>query len=438
MLTLQRKWITPSEIISVLLITTPYVLASLFSYQEHTTPTGQLAASQLLKAITEDIPTPKATLSSFEPGVLSTCAITSVVLMLMGLGGRYLNTTAPPDRRKESNSTAVEKTGLNQVTLSTARTVLGRILSVALPLYAAAKLGANRVTLIMLVTLATGLITIDGKGANLTNSKNFKRLLLNQRWTLASILLQIGSDFMGLTYQSAMSSAWMGYIALGVSILALPPPFPSSKPKTCAATSVNSPSRSADSAVLARPDTLKPTDITLSPLICTSEDTKLTLVAGGLLAILSIIILSISKTSAGALRSTPLAWLFLSACATVLSYTIAQPQSIRHSKGLGLVLGSLLCALLSFEFHHDSWISIAYQGVFISISFAATKQDTQSLFFDSSRSRNNDHGHHHPHAAHHDHPSRFSEALLCLFQQWPLLHSILAEKDSRRIFYFMR
>lgn len=37
-----------------------------------------------------------------------------------------------------------------------------------------------------------------------------------------------------------------------------------------------------------------------------------------------------------------------------------------------------------------------------------------------------------------DHLSVVTRFLLNRVQQWPLLHSILAEKDSRRIFYFMR
>ncbi|KAL3421112.1 cation efflux protein zinc transporter [Phlyctema vagabunda] len=58
--------------------------------------------------------------------------------------------------------------------------------------------------------------------------------------------------------------------------------------------------------------------------------------------------------------------------------------------------------------------------------------------------------HHHDHAHDHDHDhhnhshgttletrSRFTNRLLPLVQGYPLLHTILAEKDSRRIFYFM-
>jgi zinc transporter 5/7 len=35
-------------------------------------------------------------------------------------------------------------------------------------------------------------------------------------------------------------------------------------------------------------------------------------------------------------------------------------------------------------------------------------------------------------------PSRFTSLILPQSEKWPLLHSILIEKDSRRIFYFMR
>lgn len=42
-----------------------------------------------------------------------------------------------------------------------------------------------------------------------------------------------------------------------------------------------------------------------------------------------------------------------------------------------------------------------------------------------------------PHTAHGENHSRLTQYLLQTFQHRPLLHSILVEKDSRRIFYFM-
>ena len=428
-----------------MLIFLPLLLASLFRYDGQTIQsiTEQSTTSPLVKSVTETIPISKDTLSAFESGILSTCAITSAVLLLMGLGGRLFVMRNEPDRKKKSypNSADAEKPQVKQITFSTLHSIFGRILSVALPFYATARLGTSRVTLIMLIALATNLMAIDGKGVDLKSIKGWKRLLLRQRWSLSSILLQVGCDFVGLTNQSGVSAAWMGYVALGISIAALPPPFPSSKPKSSAVTSTAVQPRSAGSAILAKPDVVNATDITLSPLICTAEDTKLTLIAGGLLTILSCAIFLGFEGGADALHPEPLGWFIISVCATLLSYTFAQPQSIRNGKGLGLALGALLCTLLSTVLHHDLWTSFAHQGVFIGISIAATKQDTQSVFSTSTHSHHDHHTHHHPETldtSHHSQPSRFSEALLRLFQHWPLLHSILAEKDSRRIFYFMR
>ena len=64
---------------------------------------------------------------------------------------------------------------------------------------------------------------------------------------------------------------------------------------------------------------------------------------------------------------------------------------------------------------------------------------------------NHDHDHHHDHHGHdhghghdhhgHDHSvkrSKFTTFLLTYTARWPLLHAVMTEKDSRRIFYFMR
>lgn len=45
------------------------------------------------------------------------------------------------------------------------------------------------------------------------------------------------------------------------------------------------------------------------------------------------------------------------------------------------------------------------------------------------------HSHKHSHAA--EPRSKFTSLLLPLVMRWPLVHTIMAEKDSRRIFYFM-
>jgi zinc transporter 5/7 len=48
------------------------------------------------------------------------------------------------------------------------------------------------------------------------------------------------------------------------------------------------------------------------------------------------------------------------------------------------------------------------------------------------------HGHVHTHTSSGGPRSKFTTFLLPFVRKWPLLHTILADKDSRRIFYFMR
>jgi solute carrier family 30 (zinc transporter), member 5/7 len=53
-------------------------------------------------------------------------------------------------------------------------------------------------------------------------------------------------------------------------------------------------------------------------------------------------------------------------------------------------------------------------------------------------SYHNHHGHPHDHTLPVEPRSRITNFLLPFVLRWPLLHTIIAEKDSRRIFYFMR
>ncbi|GAB1319214.1 Putative zinc transporter msc2 [Madurella fahalii] len=54
-----------------------------------------------------------------------------------------------------------------------------------------------------------------------------------------------------------------------------------------------------------------------------------------------------------------------------------------------------------------------------------------------ARSRAHSHSHSHHHHDHSAQRSKFTSLLLQYTSRWPLLHAVLTEKDSRRIFYFM-
>lgn len=373
--------------------------------------------------------------------LLSACCLTSMTLILVGLRGKIGGIPKVLDRRKHSSSKSNLENNLG------ARKIFERMISVGLPYLATMKLGGDRVALIMLLALHADITHAEDEITDLLSIKGWKRLLAHRRWTLVSILLQMCCDLIGLTNYSSVWNTCFGYLALAVSILYISPPFPSLKSKGSTTTSFSSISASPTPQVLATQwetrNSAKPVSdalVVTSPLICTKRDTNLTIAAGSALGALTCIISFFSRENVGVSSVVEVGFGFLSACAAAISFQWVQPHSLRQNSGLGLLFGSLTYLVLLAIPRSDTWESIAYQGAFIGISFAATKLDSH-LTLTTSHSKNLDH--HHPHrlhqyAKHEGMPSRFSEFLLRSFRNWPLLHSILAEKDSRRIFYFMR
>ena len=346
------------------------------------------------------------------------------------------------DRRKKSlvGIEDAEKTNWTDI----ARTISGRILTVGLPFYATSQLGAARVGLVMLVGLASNITAIDNEATDLTKAQGWKRLLSHRRWTLASIILQILCDLSGLTIDSKAFDIWLGYLALGLSVLVLPPPFPSSRPKVSVATSSGHGSESKPSAVHSTPwetspqlEPRSPKMHLVSPMISSQQDVDITL-WGGLALLMFSLTINLLYNHSQALSMAQLFWNSISGVAAAVVLTGAEPKSLRSNKGLGLVLGSLTSSLALTQLGGGTWDSFAYQSILVGIAFAALKYDIYRA--SSLSSRSNHHHHHHPPKTQiHEHGqmSRFSAYLIQRIPQWPLLHSILAEKDSRRIFYFM-
>ena len=425
------KSITTTEAVSSILVPLPYVLAS-------------LAFGALLQSQSKESELPhSARLDLYARNELPiVCSLTSITLMAVGLKGKIWKPPANLDRRKKSlgGIQDAEKPRLGDM----ARRIAGRILTVGLPFYATSKLGAARVGLVMLVGLASNILAIEDEVTDLTRVQGWRRLLTHRRWTVASILFQLVCDLTGLTNQSGAINNLLGYIALGLSVLILPPPFPSARPKTSVVTSSALASEAKTSTVLATPwetpQQLAPRSTKMhiiSPMISSPQDVSLTLWSGAAIGILSLVI-ALFNLDSESVSPGQMSWNILSGCTAALVLTTAEPKSIRSNKGLGLVLGSLVSSFLFTQLGGDLWRRFAYHSVLVGISFSALKRDTLTASSNSSRS----HHHHHQHATkshtmEHGHMSTFSALLIQSAPPWPLLRSILSEKDSRRIFYFM-
>lgn len=443
--TWRRKWITIPEAISVIIIPLPYLLASLARGAFNTLQSFQPSiVDHLAKATAKSSRGHNIKFAATDNGLMSACALTSAALLLVGLKGKLSGAPPNSNRRKSSlGSRASTASQSGSTTTLRTRRILGRIVSVALPFYATVNLGGDRVASIMLVALVADIIRVEDEITELKTIKGWTRLLMHRRWTLASILLQMFYDLAGVSNYSAAWKFCMGYLALAASILFLPPPFPVLKSRNSTTSSSISTSSSSISRVLetqwdaqtmakAVPDLPS----MISPLVSTSQDINLTLAAGAIMGAFTCIMFFLSRTNGVALSLADLGFGFLSAGATALSFVTVQPHSVRQNSGLGILMGSILSLVLMTFVRGDKWTSISFQAMFVGFSFMATMLDTHLLVSTSTRSER----HHHTTLpiTPREEPSRFSNLLIRKFQHWSLLHSILVEKDSRRIFYFMR
>ena len=424
------QWATFNELLNSILLPLPYVLASL-AFKSFVAP-GNVSNSSTLPSI----------MAPELPLLLEISALTSLTLVLVGLRGKIGNTSIGGSDKRKKSLTGIEEVQKTQWT-HMPRRISARYLTVGLPFYATSKLGGSRVTLVLLTALAADIMVTEEETADFARAKGWRTLLRHSRWALGSILLQLMSDLLGLTGLSGVFDILLGYVTLGLVIFVLPPCFLSSKPKFSVVTSTAPASESKTTAVLATPWETPPELEeksaklpAVSPMISSPEDVNLTLYSGITLGIIIAIIFVFSGPSAGSRPEYQFAWSLLSTFATALTLIAVDPRSLRE-KQFGLVLGSLLSSFVLTMLCSEAWSSFVYQSILIGFSFAATRLDTHKA---SSISSNSSHHHHHPtrpNLPEHAQMSRFSELIIGQIPHWPLFHSILAEKDSRRIFYFM-
>ena len=441
----RRIWFTATELTTSILVLLPYVILQASSNVD--------SASRSLEKLlggnsSTSIPRHN------KPVLLSACALTSGTLVIVGgaskirafIQGQDETKTVPVGHKRTASFTAMQVGSIN---MQRGRQVAGRLLGVGLPFYATLHLGSDRVGLIMLVALVADIAIADNEPRDFLTRSGAKRLVSSRRWTLATMLLQLVCDLAGLNTVSSLSETLLGYLALSIWVFALPSPFPTMTAKKAYVSSPIEPSLATESNRLATlketpvaTQTVSPPNRKVSPLVYTSEDVDLTLIVGLVLGLLTFLTFYLMIPIASESLYFSLIGGLLAAVASALALTTAQPQSLRQSKGVGLAFGSLLSGCFLMFFGPASWIYYACQASLTAASFSAIVYDThKSVDITSHNSHGHSHGHGHHHQEHkhsdHAHPSRISTYLLNKTEKWPLLHSILLEKDSRRIFYFM-
>ncbi|KAI9706106.1 MAG: putative zinc transporter msc2 [Candelina mexicana] len=447
------RWTSSTEILSALLIPIPLLLSS-FAIPASSNPASQPVLAQpafahLTKSVIEEATPPTPTSSTRMLAFQSACLLTSTTLMLLGGYARTRSPAKSLDRRKSGLGVAgdTKKKAARAWGFEGAQRILGRTLSVGLPFYASANLGPIRAGIMMLAAVTGGFTESKVVGKTFTPATVWVGLLPTRRYTVMSFAVVALSDLIGFTADKELITLLIGYTAFGLWTLYVDSPFPKSTSKPSSLTGPTPASAKATSAVPSTPwETPPPVAEPIasskiqSPLISTTEDVYFTLLTGSMLGVLTFVLMLFSSESLFSF-SGHWKWTALVAFAASGSIMYTQPSSLRTTHKIGFASISLLCGSLCFLLPtYNTWAGGFIQLMVPCALYLALQLDT---WFPNTTAGQSHHIHHeHDHHAHsHTHTdvprSRFTSFLLYNAQAWPLLHGILVEKDSRRIFYFM-
>ncbi len=394
-----------------------------------------------------DADSPTLAIPTSQTGLSHAFALTSGTLLAVGLVGRIHASYSSLDRRKGTLGVAgdTERKPMKMLSTQNTKRVVARMLGVGLPIYASLQIGGERSGLAILIAGVGGLFSPSVARKDLTRLDGWKRLITARKWTLMTLIVGFICDVLGFTSREGSTAVALGYVALALSFFALPPPFSQTATKIADINASRPTSASSTSAVPATPwehtlsATVTPSSLAQhSSLISTLQDTNLTLVAGVLCFIVALSTMMISPSGITPGGSLHWACFALAIAGGASSLVFAQPAALNRNPKFSYLIGSALSLFICNVFS-SSWTLCAFQAMLVGISYIGVQIDRSSNNLPGSTKHN-----HHQHV-HDQHPSRrernpskLTAALLNLSQRWPLLHSILAEKDSRRIFYFMR
>ncbi|KAL8989193.1 MAG: hypothetical protein Q9177_001867 [Variospora cf. flavescens] len=444
-----RKWITSPEVFSSFLVALPYVFVFVLNNQVASDLTLRESIfspiDQLAESHTDTLHKPA--LGHLQiPALCVSFAVSTGTLIFCGLVGMIQQMFTSPDRRKDSLKSSQKRGAPAERSITwNVRRMVEKLSSVALPFYAASILGGARVTLIILLAITSKVLTLEDGGTTLTNVKGWRQLLHYRRWTLTSILAQVLYDFTRYASPVGKAASATAYLALVISIVALPPPFPSII-RAVSGYDDNVPPASGSVVLSSGFETPQAPEVsilkksTISPLIYTPDETVATFLAGGTSAVLCVLTLLFSNIDTDALHLPVYGWYFLTCFTASICLLVAQPKSLQENKGLGILTGAVLSSVISYVFDSDFWRLFVFQGGLITLSFLATQIDAPTVIPSIPKpQRHTDTGYDRAtsHPVHSEGHSRLTGVLLGTFQHRPLLYSILVEKDSRRIFYFM-
>ncbi|KAK0660347.1 putative zinc transporter MSC2 [Lasiodiplodia hormozganensis] len=421
------------------LVPLPYILASLAFAARPESPSPDAPSDSTLDrlraAVSDEEPAAHLAQPQDRSPLLETCILASGTLLLTALLAKARPHAPSLDRRRAKYA---EK-GESARAVGQIKKLVTTVLSVGLPFYAAAQLGGARAGVAILTAIAYGLC---GTNAAPRPLLAVRRMIQDKQLLCAYLGLGLVYDIMGF---STSRSAWQlvtGYLALATTILVLPPPMPISVhtiPPPPQANGINgglSPLIESPEKV---PMALSSTSITTSPLVLSQDDITTTFVSGALLSVFTILFLSTFQTAPFFATSTAFVSV-LSAASAASFYVFAQPAALRSSDKSALIAGCASAAVTALTLSSGSWMASFADILFPGLAYFTVSKGAALSPTSHHHDHDHDHKGHHHHHAHgphaHDKHSKLTGLLLKNVEAGGLVHSILVEKDSRRIAYF--
>ena len=407
-------------------MTLPYLFASLaFSPPVSTIHSdGDLFASQINAKVEELHEQQNGSTGRRYNSVLLVCALTSGTLLLVGVYAKINPPKTVLDRRKSSVAGIYRlrrKIGIQKEISRVASNMAG----VGLPFYASIQLGGAKVAVILLSTIASDLSKwFAGRGLD-HDSESFITRLRARKFTVMVLLLGALLDFVGITSDGSKDT-FLGYMALILSLFALPFPLSSSAtggPKEAAVTTPPRPWESVRGAFQSAPTT--------SSLIASPYDVNITIATAAILSMVAMVFSLLLGTYES--MSYP-GWVLsaLSIISAAANVFISQPAPILLKRNLKIAFAFLFTSTLFTP--QVSWLVYTSNFLFIILSLGA-------VIYESPTSKTKKHGHPHDnstqrHKKHVREHSKLTAYLLTLCEPGSISYSVLIEKDSRRIAYF--
>ena len=382
--------------------------------------TSYSSFSHVSSVLGESNPYDENNMSALQQTVLVT-----FMTLLMASAMVYYNNSSL--KRTEGTKEPMRRWRIDQETVQEA---CKKAICVGLPIFASFRLGGAHIALLFLISSAAGLMPLDHRVSNLDKLEGWKRLISSK--PLVALIVSMILFVTTAVLQSISLTSLTGCASALLSLFIVNPPF--RRPLVPITSMISPPSSKSTSAVSSSPlnTTLQLTTAsTVSPLVNTSraESTVLAaLISGATLLLISFFNGQVWPE----LQSTGIALGI--ALAYFLNLVNCPPHVQRSVSKIGLFAGSASIALFGFATgasnYHTIFLVVAAVASYFGIQIDERRASS------SSHSHSHDHNTVHSHAAE-DRKSRVTLFLLHLAEDVPGLHTMLADKNSRGIFYFM-